>query len=172
MHAEIHIESKEKKTTSNRTCLLVYQARLYIRSRYQVIIIRYNQLLVYDNKIYTLKFSFLTSSEFKLHSSIVIDRYSNFGNTYLSKEFARVLGTGQIVTSLEHLEQCRGGSSDVTMWSGPNTRAAILTNKYFQKQNYENIHHKMRSCYLTHKKKNKNNYKKPVKSVASLELEC
>jgi hypothetical protein len=32
-----------------------------------------------------------------------IDRYSNFGNTYLSKEFARVLGPGQIVTSLEHL---------------------------------------------------------------------
>jgi hypothetical protein len=33
-------------------------------------------------------------------SSIVIDRYSNFGNTctYLSKEFARVLGPGQIVT--------------------------------------------------------------------------
>ena len=25
------------------------------------------------------------------------------GNTYLSKEFARVLGPGQIVTSLEHL---------------------------------------------------------------------
>ena len=46
-------------------------------------------------------------------SSIVIDRYSNFGNTYLSKEFARVVGTGH---------------SDVTMWSGPNTRAAILTN--------------------------------------------
>jgi hypothetical protein len=40
----------------------------------------------------------------QLHtSSMVIDRYSNFGNTYLSKEFARVLGTGQIVTSLEHL---------------------------------------------------------------------
>ena len=38
-------------------------------------------------------------------SSIVIDRHSNFGNTctYLSKEFARVLGTGQIVTSLENL---------------------------------------------------------------------
>ena len=38
-------------------------------------------------------------------SSIVIDRYSNFGNTctYLSKEFARVLGPGQIVTSLENL---------------------------------------------------------------------
>ena len=35
--------------------------------------------------------------------SIVIDGYSNFGNTYLSKEFARVLGPGQIVTSLEHL---------------------------------------------------------------------
>jgi hypothetical protein len=33
-------------------------------------------------------------------SSIVIDRYS--------KEFARVLGTGQIVTSLKHLAQCRG----------------------------------------------------------------
>ena len=58
-------------------------------------------------------------SYYPLHtSSIVIDRYSNFGNTYLSKEFARVLGPGQIVT---------------TMWSGPNTRAAILTNKYFQK---------------------------------------
>ena len=36
-------------------------------------------------------------------SSIVIDGYSNLGNTYLSKEFARVLGPGQIVTSLEHL---------------------------------------------------------------------
>jgi hypothetical protein len=36
-------------------------------------------------------------------NSIVIDRYSHFGNTYLSKEFARVLGPGQIVTSLEHL---------------------------------------------------------------------
>ena len=80
------------------------------------------------------------SEEVRLHtSSIVIVRYSNFGNTYLSKEFARVLGRGQIVTSLEHLAQCRGGSSlapgtvprcssDVTMWSGPNTRAAILTN--------------------------------------------
>jgi hypothetical protein len=45
----------------------------------------------------------------KLHtSSIVIDRYSNFGNTYLSKEFARVLVPGQIVTSLEHLAQCTG----------------------------------------------------------------
>ena len=65
-------------------------------------------------------------------SSIVIDRYSNFGNTYLSKEFARVLGTGQIVTSLEHLTQCRGVQV-TTMWSGPNTRAAILTNKYIQK---------------------------------------
>jgi hypothetical protein len=41
----------------------------------------------------------------------VIVRYSNFGNTYLSKEFAHVLGRGQIVTSLEHLAQCRGGSS-------------------------------------------------------------
>jgi hypothetical protein len=41
-------------------------------------------------------------------SSIVIDRYSNFGNTYLSKEFARVLGPGQIVMSVEHLAQCRG----------------------------------------------------------------
>jgi hypothetical protein len=40
-------------------------------------------------------------------SSIVIDRYSNFGNTYLSKEIARILGPGQIVTSLEHLTQCR-----------------------------------------------------------------
>ena len=31
----------------------------------------------------------------------------------------------------------------------------------------------MRSCYLTHTKKSpKNNLKKPVKSVASLELEC
>ena len=30
----------------------------------------------------------------------------------------------------------------------------------------------MRSCYLTHKKYTKNNLKKPVKSVASLELEC
>ena len=45
---------------------------------------------------------------YSLHtSSIVIDRYSNFGNTYLSKEFASVLGPGQIVTSLEHLAQCR-----------------------------------------------------------------
>jgi hypothetical protein len=44
-------------------------------------------------------------------SSIVIDRYSNFGNAYLSKEFARVLDPGQIVMSLEHLAQCRGGSS-------------------------------------------------------------
>jgi len=35
--------------------------------------------------------------------SIVIDRYSNFENTYLSKQFARVLGPGQIVASLEHL---------------------------------------------------------------------
>ena len=67
-------------------------------------------------------------------SSIVIDRYSNFGNTYLSKEFARVLGSGQIVTSLEHLAQCRGVQV-TTMRSGPKTRAnvAILTNKYFQK---------------------------------------
>jgi hypothetical protein len=68
-----------------------------------------------------------------LHSSsIVIGRYSNFGNTYLSKEFARVLGLGQIVTSLEHLAECRGVQV-TTMWSGSNTRAAILTNKYFQK---------------------------------------
>ena len=65
-------------------------------------------------------------------SSIVIDRYSNFGNTHLSKEFARVLGPGQIVTSLEHLAQCQGVQV-TTMCSGPNTRAAILTNKYFQK---------------------------------------
>jgi hypothetical protein len=28
---------------------------------------------------------------------------TNFGNTYLSKEFAYVLGPKQIVTSLEHL---------------------------------------------------------------------
>jgi hypothetical protein len=53
--------------------------------------------------------------------------------TYLSKEFARILGPGQIVTSLEHLAQCRGGSSFrgvqvTTMWSGSNTRMAILTN--------------------------------------------
>jgi hypothetical protein len=41
-------------------------------------------------------------------SSIVIDGYSNFGNTYLSKEFARVLGPGQIVTSLEHLDTVPG----------------------------------------------------------------
>jgi len=54
----------------------------------------------------------------KLHTSyIVIDRYSNFGNTYLSREFARVLGPGQIVTSLEHLAQCRGGSSVNTWYS-------------------------------------------------------
>jgi hypothetical protein len=46
-------------------------------------------------------------------SSIVIDRYSNFGNTYLLKEFVRVLGPGQIVTSLEHLAQYRGGSRGV-----------------------------------------------------------
>ena len=64
-------------------------------------------------------------------SSIVIDRYSNFGNTYLSKEFARFLGPGQIVTLLEHLAQCRG--VQLTSPCGPNTRAAILTNKYFQK---------------------------------------
>jgi hypothetical protein len=39
-----------------------------------------------------------------LHTSYtVIDRYLNFGNTYLSKEFARVLFPGQRVTSLEHL---------------------------------------------------------------------
>ena len=30
----------------------------------------------------------------------------------------------------------------------------------------------MRSCYLTQKKKKKKKKKKPVKSVASLELEC
>jgi hypothetical protein len=41
---------------------------------------------------------------YPLHtSSIVIDRYSNFGNIYVSKEFARVLGPGQRGTSLEHL---------------------------------------------------------------------
>jgi hypothetical protein len=51
-------------------------------------------------------------SQQDLHtSSIVINRDSNFGNTYLSKEFAHVLGPGQIVTSLEPLAQCRGGSS-------------------------------------------------------------
>jgi hypothetical protein len=51
----------------------------------------------------------IISKALSLHtSSIVIDRYSNFGNTYLSKEFARILGQGQIVTSLEHLAQCRG----------------------------------------------------------------
>ena len=71
--------------------------------------------------------------DYQIHaSSIVINRYSNFGNTYLSKECARVLGPGQIVTSLEHLAQCRCVQV-TTMWSGPNTRAAILTNKYFQK---------------------------------------
>ena len=72
------------------------------------------------------------------YCSIVIDRYSNFGNTYLSKEFARVLEPGQTVTSLELVHPWTPGtvprcSSDVTMWSGPNTRAAILKNKYFQK---------------------------------------
>jgi hypothetical protein len=51
-------------------------------------------------------------------SSIVIDRYSNFGNTYLSKEFARVLGSEQIVTSLEHLAQCRGVSQVTTIYTG------------------------------------------------------
>ena len=52
----------------------------------------------------TVWFNFQTYIYIYLHtSSIVIDRYSNFGNTYLSKEFARVLGPGQIVTSLEHL---------------------------------------------------------------------
>ena len=46
----------------------------------------------------------LDTGKLSLHtSSIVIDRYSNFGNTYLSKEFTNVLGPGQIVTSLEHL---------------------------------------------------------------------
>ena len=45
---------------------------------------------------------------------------------------SHVLGPGQIVTSLEHLAQCRGVQV-TTMWSRPNTRAAILTNKYFQK---------------------------------------
>jgi hypothetical protein len=48
------------------------------------------------------------NSQFLHTSSNVIDWYSNFGNIYLSKEFARVLGPGQIVTSLEHLAQCRG----------------------------------------------------------------
>ena len=69
-----------------------------------------------------------------LHTSyIVIDRYSNFGNIYLSKEFARVLGPGvQIVTSLEHLAQCRGVQVTSLCDLGQ-TRAAILTNKYFQK---------------------------------------
>jgi len=47
----------------------------------------------------------------RLHTStIVIDWYSNFGNTCtnFSKEFARVLGPGQIVTSLEHLDTVPG----------------------------------------------------------------
>ena len=35
-------------------------------------------------------------------SSIFIDRYSNFGNTNLSKEFARVLGPGQIIDFFEN----------------------------------------------------------------------
>ena len=48
------------------------------------------------------------NSQYLHTSSNVIDWYSNFGNIYLSKEFARVLGPGQIVTSLEHLAQCRG----------------------------------------------------------------
>ena len=51
------------------------------------------------------------NSQFLHTSSNVIDWYSNFGNIYLSKEFPRVLGPGQIVTSLEHLAQCQGGSS-------------------------------------------------------------
>ena len=67
-----------------------------------------------------------------MHDLIISQRGDDFGNTYLSKEFARVLGPEQIVTSLEHLTQCRGVQV-TTMWSGPNTRAAILTNKYFQK---------------------------------------
>jgi hypothetical protein len=51
-----------------------------------------------------LDLTLLQAEDWFLHtSSIVIDRYSNFGNTYLSKEFARVLGPGQIVMSLEHL---------------------------------------------------------------------
>ena len=40
--------------------------------------------------------------------------------------------------------------------------------KNHKEENYETIHHKMRSCFLTHKKSPKNNLKKPVKSVASL----
>ena len=52
----------------------------------------------------TTAFANLHINNFYLHtSSIVIDRYSNFGNPYLSKEFTRVLVPGQIVTSLEHL---------------------------------------------------------------------
>jgi hypothetical protein len=63
-------------------------------------------------------------------SSIVIYRYSNFGNTYLSKEFARVLGPGQIVTSLGtvlrwfKLERC--SSDDSVVW-------ALHTCGYFDK---------------------------------------
>jgi hypothetical protein len=121
-------------------------------------------------------------------SSIVIDRYSNFGNTYWSKEFARVLGPGQIVTSLEHLAQCRDvqvtslcglGLTHVRLFWQINISKSytIHTNKSYNKcvkmteYNYENIHHKMRSCYLTHKKNPQNISKKIVKSVASLELE-
>jgi len=48
-------------------------------------------------------FNLTCSTQSYTLSSIVIDRYSNFENTYLSKQFARVLGPGQIVASLEHL---------------------------------------------------------------------
>ena len=52
----------------------------------------------------------------------------NFWKCLFVKIAARVLGPDHIVTSLEHLGTVP--VSDVTMWSGPNTRAAILTNKH------------------------------------------
>jgi hypothetical protein len=68
-------------------------------------------------------------SQQDLHtSSIVINRDSNFGNTYLSKEFAHVLGPGQIVTSLEPLAQCRGGSSLNTWHSAEIGLKSIISN--------------------------------------------
>jgi hypothetical protein len=55
-------------------------------------------------------FANLHINNFYLHtSSIVIDRYSNFGNPYLSKEFTRVLVPGQIVTSLSTIFQLYAG---------------------------------------------------------------
>ena len=75
----------------------------YLLWHYRLFFFLYENWVKSDEMLKINIFMYIVRSNFIHTSSIVIDRYSNFGNTYLSKEFARVLDPGQIVTSLEHL---------------------------------------------------------------------